>query len=48
MTEKQSYEVLKQHGSEWIRSFTELAKLFEEAKPEHKNMVIDMLKEYKA
>lgn len=48
MKAMQIYEELKQHSPEWIRSFMELAKLFEEAKPERKNMVINMLKEYKA
>ena len=41
----------EERGEGWtvaVRSFMELLKRFEEAKPEHKNMVINMLKEQKA
>ena len=48
MTAKQIYEVLNQPNSEWIRSFMELAKQFEEATPEHRNMIIKFLNERKA
>lgn len=47
MTTRQIYEVLRQHNSEWIRSFMELAKQFEEATPEHRNMIIKFLNERK-
>lgn len=44
MTEKQIYEVLKQHGSEWIRSFMELARLYKEATAEQREAVLALLK----
>ena len=45
MDAKQICEELKQHSPEWIRSFTELAKQYETATPEHREMVLKMLRD---
>lgn len=45
MKAMQIYEELKQHSLEWIRSFTELAKQYEAATPEHREMVPKMLRD---
>ncbi len=45
MKAMQIYEELIQHSPEWIRSFTELAKQYEEATPEHREKVLKMLRD---
>ena len=47
MTTKQIYEELKRRDNEWIRSFIELLRQYEEATPEHKEMVLEMLRRSK-
>lgn len=47
MTTKQIYEELKRRDNEWIRSFIELLRQYEEATPEHKEMVLEMLRRNK-
>ena len=45
MTVKQIYDELMSHSPEWRRAFFELVKVFKEAKPEHREMILKMLKE---
>lgn len=45
MNAMQIYEELMQHSAEWIRSFMELAKEYEEATPEHREMALKMLRD---
>ena len=47
MTTKQIYEELKRRDNEWIRAFIELLRQYEEATPEHKEMVLEMLRRNK-
>lgn len=48
MTVKQIYDELLSHDAEWKRAFQELARLFKEATPEQREMVLKVLRERKA
>ena len=43
--EKQMYEAIRDHDPEWIMTFAELIRLYEEATPEHKKIVLEMLRQ---
>ena len=47
LSDEQIYEELKRRDNEWIRSFIELLRQYEEATPEHKEMVLEMLRRSK-
>ena len=44
MTLEQINEELKKHDPEWVHSFLELAKIYAEATPEHRKILLDSLK----
>lgn len=44
MTLEQIIGELKKHDPEWIHLFVELAKIYVEATPEHRKMLLDSLK----
>ena len=44
MTLEQINDELKKHDPEWIHSFVELAKIYEEATPEQRKILLGSLK----
>ena len=44
MTAKQIYDVFVRQEPEWIRAFSELAKLYKEATPDQRMIVLDMIR----
>ena len=44
MNSRQIYDMIMKHDPEWIREFIRLVKLCREAAPEHRMIVLDMLR----